>query len=257
MAQVWGWAVRPSFHPEEFAQSSAPGTGTVTSVNAGTGISITGTATDPVVNNTGVLSFVTVNTGLTNIGSATAVQLQFNGTQSVTAGTGISLTGTFQNPVVNNTGVLTVTAGSRVSLTGTAANPVINSARPPQPFMTGSFRSGAQDTDTVTLAPATAESVTDAPGFPCDVATALFNFRVNFENYTNVGTAGNLTFDLLKNEAAFHANILSIAPGFTGQDDVGENAWAFAQGDSLSVTMKPGGSGPDDIRFTWAIYAYT
>jgi len=57
----------------------------VTSVSAGTGISVTGPATTPTVNNTGVLG--------------------------VTAGgAGISITGTGANPVVNNTGVTSYNA---------------------------------------------------------------------------------------------------------------------------------------------------
>ena len=73
----------------------------VLSVSAGTGISITGTGANPVVNNTGVLS--------------------------VSAGTGISITGTGANPVVNNTGVLSVGAGTGgISIGGTGANPVVN-----------------------------------------------------------------------------------------------------------------------------------
>jgi len=77
------------------------GGGTVTSVAAGPGISVTGTPTiAPVVNNTGVLT--------------------------VAAGTNITVTGTASNPIVNNNGVRTVTAGSNVTVTGTANDPVIN-----------------------------------------------------------------------------------------------------------------------------------
>lgn len=72
----------------------------VASVGAGPGISITGTSTNPIVNNTGVLS--------------------------VSAGTGTSVTGTAANPVVNNTGVLGVSVGfGGLVLGGTAQNPSI------------------------------------------------------------------------------------------------------------------------------------
>jgi len=81
------------------SSGGAPG---VLSISAGPGISITGTGTVPVVNNTGVLS--------------------------ITAGAGISVTGTGANPVVTNTGVLSITAGTNVSLGGTAQNPIINAA---------------------------------------------------------------------------------------------------------------------------------
>jgi hypothetical protein len=61
---------------------TSPGIAGVTSVNAGTGITLSGTAENPVVNNAGVLG--------------------------VTATSGILITGTGANPVVNNDGVLTV-----------------------------------------------------------------------------------------------------------------------------------------------------
>lgn len=83
------------------------GGGTVTSVTAGTGITVTGTATDPVVNNAGVLG--------------------------VTAGTNITLGGTAANPIINAAGggggtVTSVTAGTGLTDTGTATDPVLNIA---------------------------------------------------------------------------------------------------------------------------------
>lgn len=83
------------------------GGGTVTSVTAGTGITMTGTATDPIVNNAGVLS--------------------------VTAGTNVTLGGTAANPIINATGggggsVNSVTAGTGLTDTGTATDPVLNIA---------------------------------------------------------------------------------------------------------------------------------
>jgi len=95
-----GWKTQLNRWLEYFRRNG--GGGTVNSVSAGPGISVTGTSTNPVVNNTGVLS--------------------------VGAGTGISITGTGANPIVNNTGVLSITAGLNISLGGTAANPIINAA---------------------------------------------------------------------------------------------------------------------------------
>lgn len=189
---------------------------------------------------------------------ASPMRIAATGVLSVTAGTGITVTGTATNPIVNNAGVLSVTAGTNITVTGTAADPIINATelRDKTPFMSGAFRSGAQDTDTVTLAMATAESVTDAPGFPVDVPFAKVNFRCVFENYTNTGTAGNLSFDLGKNGAVLIAAFLVIAPGTTGHEDTGETAAAYVQGNDIEIFMKPGGSGPDDIRFTWDLFAY-
>lgn len=103
------------------------GTAGVLSVNAGTGISVTGTGSNPIVNNTGVLAITGGSGGvtITGTGSNPVVNVPVAVT-SVSAGTGISVTGTATAPIVNNTGVLTVTAGTNVTVTGTGANPVVN-----------------------------------------------------------------------------------------------------------------------------------
>ena len=83
--------------------AGAPGTGTVTSITGGTGISVTGTSTVPIVTNTGVTS-VTAGIGISISGSSTPT-ITNSGVTSLTAGTGISLTGTSSVPIVNATSV--------------------------------------------------------------------------------------------------------------------------------------------------------
>lgn len=100
------------------------GGGTVTSVGAGTGISMTGTSSNPIVNiaNTGVgtgsttLSAVTRNAQgqITAISDGTGAQINTalgytaadvaNVVNSITAGTGVTLGGTATNPVINASG---------------------------------------------------------------------------------------------------------------------------------------------------------
>lgn len=76
----------------------SPTTGGVSSVAAGTGITVTGTATNPIVNNGGVLS--------------------------VGAGTGISIGGTTANPIINVSGAGTVTSvGLSSGTTGLTVTP--------------------------------------------------------------------------------------------------------------------------------------
>lgn len=79
-----------SWNPLGSAVGPVPGV--VASVSAGPGISVTGTATNPIVNNTGVIS--------------------------VTAGTNISITGTAQNPIINATAGGTVTSVATTGSTG-------------------------------------------------------------------------------------------------------------------------------------------
>jgi hypothetical protein len=94
---VTGQGITPNPWP------TAGGGGTVTSVAAGTGISVTGTPTvAPVINNTGVTSIV--------------------------AGAGIYVSGPTGAVTVSNTGVASVVAGTNVTITGTATNPIVNAA---------------------------------------------------------------------------------------------------------------------------------
>lgn len=97
----------------------------VLTVTPGTGLNNTGTLQNPILNNLGVLS-ATVGTGLTNSGTAQNPVFDVTGILNVTAGTGITFGGTPQNPVINNAGVLTVTPGTAISNTGTAQNPILN-----------------------------------------------------------------------------------------------------------------------------------
>jgi hypothetical protein len=102
--------------------------GGVDTVTAGTAISLSGTASNPVINNTGVQT-VTAGSNITNTGTATNPILNATGlgVQTVTSGIGISLGGTITNPIVNNAGVIALTAGTGIVLTGTATNPIVSS----------------------------------------------------------------------------------------------------------------------------------
>lgn len=119
-------------------------TGVVISVSAGTGISITGTATAPIINNTGVIT--------------------------VTAGAGISVTGTASNPIITNTTQFssepafglaysivssstvnpatlvtkTITAGSNINISSSGTNLTINSTAVSSITGFGAMKSGTQ-----------------------------------------------------------------------------------------------------------------
>ncbi len=91
-----------------FAQGQTfPGTGTITGVTAGSGLSGGGSSGNLTLNNTGVLS--------------------------VTAGSGITLNGPAQSPTISNNGVLTITSGTGISISGGQSPTVgINTAVVPQ-----------------------------------------------------------------------------------------------------------------------------
>jgi hypothetical protein len=128
----------------------------VQSVSAGTGISLTGTASDPIVNNDGVLS-VGVGTGLVNTGTAADPVIEISGTGTITfqdvnatklaaSGTGSDYStfgtyprigGTYSPPtdpsqlapvqyVIDNKGVQSLTAAdASITVGGTAADPTV------------------------------------------------------------------------------------------------------------------------------------
>jgi len=99
----------------------------VIDVSPGTGISITGTALHPVVNNTGVLA-LSAGPGISITGTVSNPVVNNTGVLSAVAGQSIVLTGAAQNPVINNDGVWFVSAGPGISVTGTVNQPVVNNA---------------------------------------------------------------------------------------------------------------------------------
>ena len=95
------------------------GSGTVTSVSAGTNVTVTGTASAPIINvpSIGVTSVTNADAGLTVTNIAGAVTIYDNGVLSITAGTGVTLGGTAQNPVISSSGIASITGGTGISAT--------------------------------------------------------------------------------------------------------------------------------------------
>lgn len=129
--------------------------GLVASVTAGTNVTVTGTAQNPIINATGgggsgtvtsvnnaagatnsqvVAPFTTTPTVLglaagTGIGIASSASnntISNTGVTSLTAGSGVGVSGSTGSVTISNTGVNGVTAGSGISVTGTTQNPIIN-----------------------------------------------------------------------------------------------------------------------------------
>jgi hypothetical protein len=115
----------PNFGGVGLRIDATPAIAGVSSVSAGTGITVSGTSIDPVVNNNGVLS-VTSGSGISIGGTANNPSVSNTGVLSVTNGTGITIAGTSQNPQVVNNGVVSVSSGSGISIGGTANNPSVS-----------------------------------------------------------------------------------------------------------------------------------
>lgn len=114
----------PTLNPE-WIELSATTTGVI-QVNAGNaGIVITGTATNPFVNNAGVISLLATN-GVANTGTAQNVLLENTGVVSLVQGLGISVDATFpRTPTINNTGIRTLAQGAGISISA-GSNPSIS-----------------------------------------------------------------------------------------------------------------------------------
>lgn len=96
----------------------------VDKVVAGTGVSVTGTETEPIISSTGLLS-LSAEDGIAINGDPQNPTISNTGVLTVEAGTGISVIGG-QNPQINNDGILSVSAGTSIAIGGTLQNPIIS-----------------------------------------------------------------------------------------------------------------------------------
>lgn len=92
----------------------------ISSLTAGTAISLTGTTTAPTINNTGVIS-ATAGSGITLSSSTGAITITNNGVRTLTAGSGINITGGANTPTIANSGILSIaTSGAGISASTTS-----------------------------------------------------------------------------------------------------------------------------------------
>ena len=115
------------------------GGGTITSINAGTGIAVDNSnPSDPIVSNTGVLSNI-AGTGISissATGNSTITNTAPDQTVVITGSGGATVTGTYPNfniSTTDNEGVETIVAGTAISVDSTnPASPIINNLLPDQ-----------------------------------------------------------------------------------------------------------------------------
>lgn len=108
------------------------GSSGVASVTAGTGITITGTATNPIINLTVPVAIANGGTNATSFSTVDGT-VYYDGTRLVTTATGtagqvLTSGGAGVAPAYASVpaGVASVTAGTGINLTGTATNPIVN-----------------------------------------------------------------------------------------------------------------------------------
>jgi len=253
------------------------GAGTVTSVSAGTGISITGSPTvNPTVNNTGVLT-VTAGTNVTVTGTSQNPIINATGTLTgLTAGTAISITGEAPSPTVNNTGVtsliagtgigvsgatgaitvsntgvLALTAGTNITIGGTASNPVINSTAGGGTLTgitagTGISVTGGAPSPTVTNTGVTA--ITAGTGIGISGGTGNVTITANRTSSQQTGGATNI------NDGAAHTLITIAgesvpASGIVAVDFFVPYTYGGASNTSITATLVIDGT-PTAVKVT-------
>jgi hypothetical protein len=101
----------------------------VTSAVAGAGISVSAATGAVTIANTGVTSAV-AGTGIVISPATGAVSINNSGVLSVAAGTAISVTGAANSPVVNNTGVTSAVAGDNITVSGPTGAVTISANTP-------------------------------------------------------------------------------------------------------------------------------
>ena len=175
----------PSLNPD-WIELSNPTTG-VASVSAGTGINLTGTGTNPIINNSGVLT-TTAGLGISITGTANPI-ITNDGIRTITAGSGISVSAG-NNPSIGNTGILSITAGTGLASTG-GQNPTLSISAPQSSLLTNFTSSvnigglnpptqivaGATGTVVMILSSPTLFSTQLASGAPDTNGTWLFDFN--------------------------------------------------------------------------------
>ena len=119
---------------------TATGSSSYPNITAGAGISVTGTAADPVITNLNPspsYPAISAGLGITVGGTASApVITNTNPTPvypAISAGAGISVTGTAAAPIITNTassGYPNITGGAGITVGGTAAAPIITNTNP-------------------------------------------------------------------------------------------------------------------------------
>ena len=173
----------------------APPSGVQTVAITGAGLAQTGTAFNPILQNTGVITVATTGAGLANTGTATAPILQNTGVVSITTptanGSGLSITNggigaiqmaclvqsgvgcvvrpstTNASLFVDNSGVLGITAGTGITLGGTPQNPIITSAPDGVQTITagsGITITGTPQNPTIASAPDGVQTITAGTG---------------------------------------------------------------------------------------------
>lgn len=100
--------------------------GAVSSLSAGAGIAVNQTTGAITVRNTGVLSIIE-GSGIKTDASTGNITIENIGVNAVSSGTGISISGSTQTPIITNTGVNAITGGTGITITGTSTNPIIAS----------------------------------------------------------------------------------------------------------------------------------
>ncbi len=124
---IGGTGVTITGVPPQIIINATSSGGGIVGLIPGPGISVSGSAFEPAVGNTGTLSVAAGSSNVTVTGGQNAVVDVPTLVKTVTAGTNMTDTGTATDPILNATGVVeTITGGTDISVTGTATDVVIN-----------------------------------------------------------------------------------------------------------------------------------
>lgn len=217
----------------------------VSSILAGTGISVSNSSGTVTVSNTGLLSG-TAGSGISVSTSGQNLNIVNTGLLSGTAGSGISVSTSGQNLNIVNTGLLSATAGSGISVSTSSQNVnIVNTGLLSATAGTGISVSTSSGVLTVTNTITNNNQLTNGAGYITGINSSMVTTALGYTPVTDARTLtiNGVTYDLTANRSWTVGNVTgsgttNYLTKFTGSSTIG-NSLIRDDGSNVAVAAAP------------------